>query len=334
MLFCRLSRCRILCEKATFRFDIHKEVVLVIYSTIAPMARSFFIDGTDCERGYRNVRESKFLEPARNYTEKLWRVYEPYADRHFRHDAKKHFLQRYWEMYLTVALIESGVDPVRLNGTGPEFYFEHDGHRVWIEAIAPGPGQGKDRVPKDLSKHGFSVPTEKILLRYTSALTAKRDKLLIDRTRGIVKPQDGYILAINCRAIPHAWLGGVIPYAIQAFLPFGPLTLMFDIRTMHITERYFQRREAVSKQSGASVSTKAFLDPSFAGISAIIHSAVDAANAPVVLGADFFVLHNPLATVCVPINLFSHWKQFEFTNDQVTAIEPNHTVDPEVNKRR
>ena len=293
---------------------------------MAPHARSFFIAGKDCKRGYRNVRESKFLESARVYTEKLWRIYEPYADRHFRQDAREHFLQRYWEMYLTVALIERGIKPVRVSGTGPEFYFQHAGRRVWVEAIAPGPGRGKDRVPEDLSKHGFSVPTEKILLRYTSALTAKRDKLLEDRKRGIITPQDAYILAINCREIPHAWLGGVIPYVIQAFLPFGPLSLTFNIRTMQVTGRHFERREAVSKRSGTLVSTKPFLEPSFAGVSAIIHSAVDAANAPVVLGADFFVLHNPMATVRVPIGLFSHWKQFVFANDRVTVIDPNHTV--------
>jgi hypothetical protein len=293
---------------------------------MVPKSCSFFIAGKDCKRGYRNVRDSKVFEPAREYTEKLWRIYEPYADRHFRRDARKHFLQRYWEMYLTVALIEKGINPIRVGGTGPEFYFEHAGRRVWVEAIAPGPGQGKDRVPKNLSKYGFSVPTENILLRYTSALTDKRNKLLIDRKRGIVKPQDAYILAINCRGIPHAWLGGVIPYVIQAFLPFGPMSLTFDIRTMQVKGRRFQWREAVSKRGGALVSTKAFLETSFADISAIIHSAVDAVNAPVIIGEDFSVLHNPNATVRIPIELFSHWKQFIFENNRVTVIDSNRAL--------
>ena len=57
-----------------------------------------------------------------------------------RKDARKHFLERYWEMYLTVALIGSGFVPKRVGNTGPEFFIEVEARRFWVEAIALGPG--------------------------------------------------------------------------------------------------------------------------------------------------------------------------------------------------
>ena len=109
---------------------------------------------------------------------------------------------------------------------------------------------------------------------------------------------------------------------IQAFLPFGPYTTTFDRRTKAITGRSFERREAIAKKSGNLVSTKPFLDPKFSGVSAVVHSGVDAANAPVVLGTDFYVLHNPMAANPLPIELFSHWRQYVFADDHVTVVEP------------
>jgi len=299
------------------------------YASLDSMVKvgcSFFMKGQDCEPGYRNVRESAFLRPAREYTEKLWRLYAPYADCHFRQDARRHFLQRYWEMYVTAALMEYGHEPYRVGGTGPEYFFLFDECRAWVEAIAPGPGEENDRVPDNLADLGFRVPTEKILLRYTSALRAKRDKLLQDQRKGIVSTDDAYILALNCRNIHHAWFGGVIPYVLQAYLPFGPLSMMLDLSSGKAIGRSFERRKSVSKQSGASVATTAFLDPAYSGISAVIHSSVNAANAPVVIGEDFLVLHNPLARRPLGLKLFSQWRQYIFADDQVRVIEPDKAL--------
>jgi hypothetical protein len=292
---------------------------------MAKVASNFFLPDENCVLGYRNVRDTAVLQPAREYTEGLWERYRSFADCHFLEDARQHFLQRYWEMYLTVALMEQDCAPVRVGGSGPEFFFPFDGRRVWVEAIAPGPGKGNDRVPDDLAEYGFSVPTEKILLRYTSALKAKRDKLICDQRKEIVSAADAYILALNCRDIPHAWLGGVIPFVVQAYLPFGPLSLTFDRRTGKVVDRSFQRRESLSKQSGTLIPTNSFLDPAYSAISAVIHSSVNAANAPLVLGADFLVLHNPLARP-LGTKLFSQYRQYVFADGKVKVIEPSKRI--------
>ena len=59
---------------------------------------------------------------------------------------------------------------------GPEFYFLHDGCKVWVEAVAPGPGDGEDRVPDYCYGKVSKLPDEKILLRFTNALDKKRNK--------------------------------------------------------------------------------------------------------------------------------------------------------------
>ncbi len=222
---------------------------------------------------------------------------------------------------MTVALMDAGFTPIKLADEGPEFFVELDGRRVWIEAIAPRGGHGPDKVLEFPPGTAFNVPTEQVLLRYTHALAEKRTKYLRDVEKGIVRSDDSYVVAINCREIPHARYGGVIPYALQAFLPFGPLTADYDLQTGKIINRYFTKRESISKLKGTKIPTTAFLDPSYACISAIIHSAVDAANAPVVFGEDLFILHNPIASRPIPTATFSRWRQYVFADNQIRMIE-------------
>ncbi|HEY3489830.1 MAG TPA: hypothetical protein VGK27_06890 [Candidatus Deferrimicrobiaceae bacterium] len=290
--------------------------------TCMSASTSFFLPGIkDCDCGYLNIQRSEFLRPVKINIERLWEIYQPYADRHFREDACKHFLQRYWEMYLAVALIDSGFTLFKPSDEGPEFFIEIDGRRVWVEAIAPEGGEGPDRVSEFPPGAAFNVPTEKILLRYTHALAEKHAKYQRDLEKGIIGIDDGYILAINCRMIPHASFGGVIPYPIQAYLPFGHPAVSFDVRTGKIVDRYFEKREAISKLAGAQIPTTAFLNPAYAGISAIIHSAVDAANSPVIHGEDFVVLHNPLAAQPIREGAFSRWRQYKYEDGRLTLSE-------------
>lgn len=259
----------------------------------------------------------------REYADRLWTLYEAFADPHFREDACKHFLQRYWEMYLTVALMANGARPIRTGNAGPEFHYLYRKQRVWIEAIAPSGGVGDDEVKENDPSDNFRVPVERILLRYTAALREKRLKVAKDIARGIVGPSDAYVVGVNGRGIPYAPWGNTLPYMVQALFPIGPLVLTFDRRTKRITNRSYERREAVTKRSGVNVPTTAFLDPSYADISAAIHSSIDAANNLRRLGGDFYVVHNPNARNPLPIEAFGQWPQYVYANDEVTCIPPS-----------
>jgi hypothetical protein len=106
----------------------------------------------------------------RDFVNSLWERYKLYADPHFLKDARDHFLERFWEMYLAVALLHRGFTLHRTGGESPEFFVEFDGHRIWLEATAPSPGTGNDKVPEIRFGVAGEVPTEKILLRFTNAL--------------------------------------------------------------------------------------------------------------------------------------------------------------------
>jgi hypothetical protein len=294
--------------------------------------REFFLSG-DCEDpGYKSARDLPRLQWIRDFVNSLWEQYEPYADSHFLKDAQNHFLQRFWEMYLAIALLKRGFQIQRMGDEGPEFFVEFDGHRVWLEAIASGPGTGNDKVPESRMWLDPWVveepPTEKIILRFTNALDEKRKKYLQAVEKGIIQPSDRYLLAINSRGIPHAcYYGGAVPYFIQAFLPFGHPTLTIDIETREAVDAYFQRREAVPKVSGATVSTKAFLEAQSACVSAILYSSVDCGYRPEALGGDFEVLHNPTAQHPLDRSMFAWCRQFFWRNGELEQVDPVPAID-------
>ena len=292
---------------------------------------SFFISGVCSDPGYSNVRDGVHspLVEGRAFTESLWSRYALLADSHFQEDARAHFIERFWEMYLGVAFLDRGFDVSPGSGTGPEFSFNEGGRRSWVEAVTPGPGTGPDRVPEIENGVAYTVPTEKILLRFANAVIAKRGQYAAALKAGIVAPDDGYLLAINSRRIPHAPYGNTLPFFVQALLPFGNLTLMLNRSTREIEDRFYQDRESVLKGNSASVSTKPFLNPDFAFVSAVLHSAVDCVNRPEFLGGEFSILHNPLAVCPFNPSAFSWCDQYFFRDGVLEKLAGRLRVRPE-----
>lgn len=286
-----------------------------------PEVADFFLAGECTDPGYRNVRDLAHHEDERVFIEAEWRRHAPFADAHSREDAKNPFNERSWEMYLGVTLPGRGLSLVRPAGSaGPEFHIVSHAARTWIEAVAPGPGDGPDRVPEPEPNVVNAVPVEKILLRFTNALDVKRKKYAEDRRKGIVSATDAYVLAINSRRIPHAPFGNTLPYFVQAFLPFGPFAVAIDRHSHEIVDSHYQFRDSVRKLGGSSASTTAFLDPAFSFCSAVLHSAVDCANRPDELGRDFTLLHNPNASCPVDPSVFSWARQWKFVKDRLVEL--------------
>jgi hypothetical protein len=283
---------------------------------------SFFLDGPSDDLGYINTRDNPLAAERKEYVESLWRQFVPFADVHFRDDARNHFHQRFWEMYLATTLFAKGFELTKHGNDGPEYSSTIDGRRIWFEAIAPLAGSGPDQVPQPIYGEAQSVPVEKILLRYTNALSEKGSRYLAAIHKGIVLPQEPYVLAINSRGIPHAMFGNTMPYYVQAFLPIGPLSVAIDRKSLEVTESSYQYRGKIAKRSGAEVSTRSFLDLEAGFCSAVLHSSVDAANWPIVPGADFSVLHNPHASNPIGLEIFAWAVQFSVSNDTLHRSEP------------
>ena len=277
----------------------------------------FFIQGNCSDPAYKNIRDHPAYHEARQFIDLMWNKYKPLADSNFRTDAKNHFQERFWEMYLAVSLAEKGLNLFRVGGEGPEFYFEHGGKRVWVEAITPGPGTGSDHVPELQLGVVNAVPTEKILLRFTHALVTKQEKYLKALAKGIVSENDAYLLAINSREIRHTLLESTMPSFIKAFLPIGSLAVAIDPNTRDVVESSYQYRGHIEKLSGENVSTRAFLDSEFAFCSAVLHSSADCLNRPTEFGGDFCVLHNPVATYQIDQIVFSGSRQFSVQDNEL-----------------
>jgi hypothetical protein len=290
------------------------------------MTTSFFLEGLSKDAGYVNVRDSKseMCVKARAFTELLWESYHPFADPNFQTDAKNHFLQRFWEMYLHCAFEENGLKPQRVGSEGPEFFFMHSGKKIWVEAIAPGPGTGDDAVPENPGDGQVRVmPTEKILLRFTQALRDKFVKYQKDRSKGIISPNDYVLLCINSRGIPDAPYGAELPYFIKAFLPLGNAQISINLKSGLASSAGHEYRNVIRKKIGSPVSTDSFLSPETSAFIGILHSSVDCANRPERLGRDFSVLHNPMSLEPFDEALFGWCEQFRVADDFIRISRPN-----------
>jgi hypothetical protein len=211
-------------------------------------------------------------------------------------------------------MLRRGFRIEKAGSDGPEFNTEIDGRRFWFEAIAPTAGTGPDQVP-DL-KVGF-VPTEQVLMRYTAALAEKRRKYEEYLAKGMISADDGYVVAINANKVPNAFFGSLLPFHISAYLPFGAYTVAINPKTQQRVGDYFQCRDCVQKQSGGAVSTAAFLDPEYKGISAVLVGLLDVAGytrGTAENGSDFDVLHNPIASVSLPREALP-WCRNQYVND-------------------
>lgn len=224
----------------------------------------------------------------------------------------------YWqqlsEVLVAHQLLKAQI-PVVHPRAGPDFVLEHDKRKIWLEVICPE----ASGIPDDWTNHVpgtvVNLPHESILLRWTAALKEKAEKLLgkpgqrgyLDK--GIVGPNDGYVVVINGRLLRG--FGGVFPeltgisqfpFAVEATFAVGPLQVLIDRRTLKTTETGHQHRPRIPKSNGAAVPADTFLDPKFSPISAVWAIDIDET---VLIGEarPMVVVHNPYATNDIPKQL-------------------------------
>lgn len=216
------------------------------------------------------------------------------------------------EALLSAHLRKAGLDPAPSHGGGPDFHVIDNGRKIWIEVICPEP----TGVPSDwLSvqyERAVNFPHEQILLRWTSAIKEKAEKLIgsLDGTvkgyleKGIVAPEDAYVIAVNGRQLRHGpfpALTGIsqFPFAAEAVFAIGPYQININHETLEQTDAGHQHRPLISKPKGAPVPTYTLLDERFRPISAIW--AVDVDGTSVIGNSEpMAVIHNPYAFNPIP----------------------------------
>lgn len=283
----------------------------------------FFITCDDCDLGYKDVRDEENLSEIKQFVESLWSLYKPYSDRHFREDARQHFQERFWEMYLGNTFLKHGFKLNPHTNKGPEFYIEINNKRCWLEAIAPSAGEGPDAVPEMEfgGKVATRVPSDEIILRLRHAIHEKHKKYLHYAEEGIIRSDEPYILSINSKRMRPIVSNSDIPSIVKAVYPFGNLVAVFDKDVNKIVDTHHEHRDSIKKKSGTNISTDIFLTKEHSGISAVIYSSVDAANHSSKFGSDFRIVHNKMTNNPVPLGTFKFGVEYWAENDELKHKE-------------
>ena len=167
--------------------------------------------------------------------------------------------------------------------------------RAWIEAIAPGPGRGSNRVVQSEPGVVVSIPDDQIKLRLTHAIFEKCKKHEEYINRGLIEEEDPYVIAINARDIPWASKEITVPRIVRALFGIGHEIVLVDTQTGAIQPGGHGSQPTATKGSGHDVPMTIFLDKRSAAVSAVIYSCVNAQNYPERIGSDILIVHNPQA---------------------------------------
>ena len=247
--------------------------------------------------------------------EDLWARAEPYLDDDAAEKATVDFHAVFWECFLASTLLGCGLSLVPRADRhprvgGPDFLVKEP--RVWVEAVAVQPGTGPDALEWPEPGVVQSVQDDGVILRLAQALEAKRQTGLRYRRRGWLLADDPYVIAVNSGAVPDGKMERNPPRVIRTVFPFGDEAIYIDPSTMQATQRVHARRTRITKMSGGEVSTRAFEQPEFDGVSGILYSIVDAFNPPAENVDGLCLVRNPRATQPLSSNfrpdILTYWR--------------------------
>lgn len=236
-------------------------------------------------------------------------------------DDNARFWQQLSEVLLGHELLEAGL-ALTPSRNGPDFVFERDGLKIWIEVICPLPTGIPGEWLAPPAGKAFNYPHEAILLRWTAAIKEKAEKLLGNSgtgqrgylDKGTVGKKDVYVIAVNACLLRGPYFPSITgisqcPYAVEAAFSVGPLTLRIDRTTLKSVGSEHQHRPFIKKSNGADVPAYTFLDPAFRAVSAIW--ATDVTDAWVFgNGKPMAVVHNPEAINPLPVGLLPCYDEF------------------------
>lgn len=258
----------------------------------------------------------------RNWMEKLWKLYEPYADTNFLTEFRKRFTERSWELYLGAAILTHCYQLGKHKNVGPDFKIEppnEKGQSIWIEAVVTTPGDGPDRVPKIKFDYDVIVevdyPEEEMLLRLTNALKEKHNKYTAYLQKNILKADEAYVVALNRADLEH--LDSQVPLIFKCLFGIGYQTLQIKNGKplpKSVGSTWSPRTE-VNKKSGNSVPMTFFLNSDYAGISAVVYSNNNILNSPrknAEIGSDLVIIHNPFAINPLPEDFLKFGEEWKF----------------------
>ncbi|MFH1639259.1 MAG: hypothetical protein ABIB93_02970 [Chloroflexota bacterium] len=292
------------------------------------MVERLFSDDTNfSDELYRIIRDENRCAKVKSDMENLWGIYHPYADGDFPKQLAQDFHARYWEMYLTCTLVHNSfnVAPKQTRAKGPDIKIDHASTTIWVEAVIPTSGDPSkpDSVPNLQMGVAQQVPDDQIILRYRSVIYDKFNKYCQYLEDGIIKVEDCYIIALNGCKIQS--VDREPPRIVRSVLPFGWEVVTFDTSSHEVLNSGYQYRSSIRKASGSQVDTDIFTKPEYQHISAVMFSNIDVANPTSVMGEDFIIVRNPLATGQLPDDFLKvGWEyKAELSQTEITLFSRN-----------
>lgn len=197
-------------------------------------------------------------------------------DRDFVDGSLEQFYARYWEIEIALHFHRLGYVVSRgKQNLGPDFLVTTNAASFYVEArtLNPTPKLLEHTVEKPGQIVSGEVPVDEILLRYTQALAEKRDKVSVhfERRRDNRVP---IVVALNAyRAYPFFDSAGThLPFVVRAVLPFGPLYLTIDTKTLKTIDQGMHYRDSIFKkpENKSPVRTDVFLKDEWRGIAAVL----------------------------------------------------------------
>jgi len=266
---------------------------------------------------YTAIRDRSEFKKCKKYIEELWSFYHHLSDQHFLSDAKSHFVERLWEMYLAKALSNSNHKISSGGSTGPDFKINFHSTTFWVEATAPGSGSGNDAVPDLAINQVNDVPEEQIMLRLSNSITNKVAKWRqwypkIKRTGNNV-----FVIAINTCKIESIQFDYEPPFIVKVLYSIGPQKMSIDKITLKVTSTSYNKRSELKKKSGATVNSSLFLTKEYSDISAIIYTNHNMLSPSFIEGSDFRIIHNINAKKPLPDDFFKLGWEYRVINGEI-----------------
>lgn len=254
------------------------------------------------------------IKERREWVEKLWERYEPYADENFLVEirGKGKFNERSWEMYLGSTFQSKGLVLNKKSPEGPDLHLTLGGVSVYVEATAPGLGE-VDPAPEKpelipgvphIGGGDIEGVNRPLILRLTAAVSNKRVEYQKNIKKGLIKDSDPFIIAIN----GYTFLGIVADsdYLMRrTFFAAGCVSYP-RLPTGSFGKPFFQYKPTVEKrtpQGIVQVPTDIFTNESYAEVSAILFSPdhiVATVRDLKTLGGDIVLVRNPFARNKLP----------------------------------
>lgn len=272
---------------------------------------------------YLEYRDCPDRDPERAYMQKLWQIFRQHADPSFREQMCHDFLARYWEMALGAFLTTNGLQLLPNTGTGPDFRISAPS-LIAIEAVAPDPGEGVDRVPSLNQVVGHrsmgKKPNDLISLRVLAAILEKGRQYDNFRAVGEIGADESYVIAINLLKLGLVAIDTDPPHLLRATLGLGEPIAYLE-RGEEEAQLENSYRPVIYKQNLSSVETDIFLNESHAAISAILMSFVQPRHRS--MEPDVKLLHNPRALNCLPRNLMPRATEYWIEGEELIVRPPN-----------